>query len=64
MAEKIITLLEDDLDGSEASETLMFGLDGTTYEIDLKDENAALLRDALARYVAPVAGSAGTPAES
>ena len=28
-----------------------FGLDGTTYEIDLNDKNAAKLRDALAGYV-------------
>ena len=28
-----------------------FGLDGTTYEIDLNDKNAAALRDALAGYV-------------
>ncbi len=27
--------MTDDIDGSEADETLTFGLDGTTYEIDL-----------------------------
>jgi hypothetical protein len=51
MAQKIHVVLEDDLDGSEASETVSFGLDGTSYEIDLNDKNAAALRDALATYV-------------
>ena len=51
MAQKIHIVLEDDLDGSEASETVTFGLDGTTYEIDLNDANAAKLRDALAPYI-------------
>lgn len=51
MAQKIHIVLEDDLDGSEATQTVSFGLDGTTYEIDLNDKNAAKLRDALAPYV-------------
>lgn len=51
MAQKIHIVLEDDLDGSEASETVSFGLDGTSYEIDLNEKNAAALRDALATYV-------------
>lgn len=51
MAQKIHIVLEDDLDGGEASETVGFGLDGTSYEIDLNDDNAAALRDALAGYV-------------
>ena len=51
MAQKVHITLEDDLDGGEATETVTFGLDGTTYEIDLNDKNAAQLRDALATYV-------------
>ena len=51
MAQKVNIVLVDDLDGSEATETVIFGLDGTTYEIDLNDDNAAALRDALAPYV-------------
>jgi hypothetical protein len=51
MAQKIHIVLEDDLDGSEAEETVTFGLDGTSYEIDLNKKNAAALRDALATYV-------------
>src|ERR1700761_3710442 len=51
MAQRIQTLLIDDLDGSEADGTIRFGLDGTEYEIDLNAEHAQALRDALARYV-------------
>jgi hypothetical protein len=51
MAQKVHITLEDDLDGGEASETVSFGLDGKTYEIDLNDKNAAALRNALATYV-------------
>ncbi|MFI5888113.1 Lsr2 family protein [Streptomyces sp. NPDC051554] len=51
MAQQTIIQLLDDLDGSEASETVVFGLDGKTYEIDLNEKNAAKLRKALASYV-------------
>ena len=61
MAQKVNIVLVDDLDGSEASQTVSFGLDGTTYEIDLGDKNAAALREALAGYIghARKVGSAG-----
>ncbi|WP_183095440.1 histone-like nucleoid-structuring protein Lsr2 [Nocardioides stalactiti] len=51
MAQRVNIVLVDDIDGSEATETVAFGLDGTSYEIDLNDKNAAKLRDALAAYV-------------
>ena len=51
MAQKVQTLLVDDIDGSEAEGTVRFGLDGAEYEIDLSAEHALALRDALARYV-------------
>ncbi len=51
MAQRVQVILEDDLDGGDATETVTFGLDGVTYEIDLNDKNAAALRDALAGYV-------------
>ena len=51
MAQKVHIVLVDDLDGSEATESVSFGLDGTSYEIDLNDANAARLRDALAEFV-------------
>ncbi len=52
MAEKVIRVLVDDLDGGEADETVKFGLDGINYEIDLSKEHAASLRAALASYIA------------
>jgi hypothetical protein len=51
MAQKVHIVLEDDLDGSDATQTVSFALDGTSYEIDLNDKNAAALRDSLATYV-------------
>ena len=51
MAQKVNIVLVDDLDGTEATETVTFGLDGTSYEIDLNDANASALREALSGYV-------------
>jgi Lsr2 len=51
VAQKTVVTLVDDLDGGEADETVSFGLDGTSYEIDLSTSNAGKLRDALATYV-------------
>jgi len=52
MAQKVDVRFVDDLDGSEASGTVSFALDGRAYEIDLSEENAAKLRDSLATFVA------------
>jgi hypothetical protein len=43
--------LVDDIDGTDADETVTFGLDGVSYEIDLSKKNAAKLRDHLALFV-------------
>ena len=51
VAQKVQVLLVDDLDGGEASETVSFSLDGTSYEIDLSEKNASGLRDSFAKYV-------------
>ena len=51
MAQQTSIAFLDDLDGSKAVETVRFGLDGTSYEIDLSKENAAGLRKAIAVYV-------------
>ncbi|MEV0934260.1 Lsr2 family protein [Streptomyces phaeochromogenes] len=47
MAQKTIVQLLDDLTGGEADETLTFGLDGKTYEIDLNTKNATKFRELL-----------------
>ena len=62
MAQKVQTLLIDDLDGGEADGTVRFGLDGTEYEIDLSAKHSDQLRKALTPYVtvarrAPGAGA-------
>ncbi|HEX4253071.1 MAG TPA: Lsr2 family protein [Pseudonocardia sp.] len=51
MAQKVTVSLVDDLTGSQADETVGFGLDGKSYEIDLSSKNAEKLRDLLADYV-------------
>jgi hypothetical protein len=51
VAQKVNIVLIDDIDGSDAVETVSFGLDGTSYEIDLNKKNAAALRDAIGQYV-------------
>jgi len=55
MARRIVHQLVDDLDGTElevgSGETVLFSLDGIAYEIDLTDDNAQALRNALEPYV-------------
>lgn len=51
MAQKVTVQLVDDLDGSVAEETVEFGLDGVSYQIDLSSVNAEKIRGALAEYV-------------
>jgi hypothetical protein len=51
MVQKHIVQLVDDIDGSPASETITFGLDGSTYEIDLNSTNAIRLRETLAPFI-------------
>jgi hypothetical protein len=62
MAQKVQTLLIDDLDGGEAEGTVRVGLDGAEYEIDLSAKNAEALRGALARYVDAARRSPGSAA--
>jgi hypothetical protein len=52
MAQRIHTLLIDDLDGGEAVDTVRFGLDGAEYEIDLSAAHNEELRKALQQYIA------------
>ncbi|WP_141275433.1 histone-like nucleoid-structuring protein Lsr2, partial [Streptomyces cacaoi] len=51
MAQKVQVLLVDDVDGGEADETVVFALDGKTYEIDLNTTNADKLRSALEPFL-------------
>lgn len=51
MAQQVVVSLIDDLTGDTADETVQFGIDGKTYEIDLTSKNADKLRDALAKFI-------------
>ncbi len=51
MAQRVQVILTDDLDGSEAAETVSFALDGVSYEIDLNEDNARHMRDDLSSWV-------------
>ena len=59
MAQRTTVSLVDDLDQSDADETVEFGVDGVSYAIDLSKTNAASLRDALAAYVAHARRTSG-----
>ncbi|MBW0274689.1 nucleoid-associated protein Lsr2 [Nocardia sp. MH4] len=52
MARKVVVTLVDDFDGaSAADETVSFGIDGASYEIDLSETNAAKLRDLFDQWI-------------
>lgn len=56
MAQKVIARLVDDLSGdvieNGAGRTVQFAIDGSSYEIDLFDDNLDTFREALSDYVA------------
>lgn len=51
MAQQIQTLLIDDIDGSDADETVSFSLDGAEYVIDLTNAHASEMRNILAPFI-------------
>lgn len=51
MAQKHQVILIDDVDGSEADETVIFALDGVEYEIDLTADHAEELREHFAAWI-------------
>ena len=68
MARKVQVLLEDDIDGTPGAETVLFSLDGKSYEIDLSEKNAEKLREAFAPWIgagrrvsSPGGGRAASP---
>src|SRR5829696_5539506 len=77
MAQRTVIQLVDDIDGTQITDnqgvTVTFGLDGATYEIDLTNQNAKQLRDAVQVYIANgrrigggrsrSAGTVGVPAQ-
>ena len=51
MSRNVSVVVTDDLDGSAGAETVSFGLDGVTYEIDLCEANRIRLGSALAPFI-------------
>lgn len=51
MAKKVTTVLIDDIDKSEAAETINFSLDNVSYEIDLNAEHARELRESMQSWI-------------
>ena len=64
MAQSVQIILEDDLEGGPADETVQFGLDGRQYEIDLSTANAEKLREALRPYAAAGRRAQSKPART
>lgn len=64
MAQKVVTQLVDDIDGSEATTTLTFSFNGKSYQIDLNDENSEKFQKALEPYLAVATRTGGPPARS
>jgi len=51
MAQRVTIEMMDDLDGSQADQTVRFAVDGNAYEIDLSKKNAAEMRRTFDRYI-------------
>ena len=65
MAQRVQVLLVCDLHDEEVegSETVAFGLDGSSYEIDVCEDHAAQLRDAFAPFVGAARRAGRAPAQ-
>jgi hypothetical protein len=61
MAQKVTVVLEDDLTGGPAEQTVRFAFDGTGYEIDLSAKNAAAFGKLLAPYIEHARKAGRTP---
>ena len=59
MARQITERLIDDLDGSDATQTVEFAYKGKYYTLDLNDNNASDFEDALAPYIAAAEKAGG-----
>ncbi len=51
MARNVQVVVSDDLDGSDGAETVSFGFDGVSYEIDLSEKNRAKFEKAFEPYI-------------
>jgi Lsr2 len=51
VATKTIVEWLDDIDGTAAAETVTFAIDGSRFEIDLSEQNAATLRAVMSGWI-------------
>lgn len=51
MAKTMVVTVTDDIDGSDGAETVSFGFDGESYEIDLGDKNRGKLEKILHPFI-------------
>ncbi len=59
MAKQTVIHMTDDIDGSEATQTVEFSYRGKSYSLDLNDANASEFDDALAPYISAAAKAGG-----
>ena len=64
MVQSVTVMLVDDIDQSEAAETVHFGVDGSAYEIDLSARHACELRSVLGRYISAARRVGQVPARA
>jgi Spy/CpxP family protein refolding chaperone len=51
VARNVSIVVSDDIDGSAGAETVTFGINGVSYEIDLAEKNRAKFEKAFAPYI-------------
>jgi predicted flavoprotein YhiN len=51
MATRTLIVMEDDIDGSQATQTIEFALEGIEYSIDLSERNAEKLRGDMEKWI-------------
>ncbi len=61
MTQRVVTVLEDDVDGGPGDETVYFGLDGQEWEIDLSSYHANELRLILRPWLQVARKAGGAP---
>ena len=64
MVQNVTVMLIDDIDQSQAAETVHFGVDGTAYEIDLSARHASELRSMFGRYISAARTVGQAPARA
>jgi hypothetical protein len=64
MAQRTQVILEDDIDGGPADETITFALQGAQYQIDLNSKNAQKLIHALEPFTAAARKTGGRRSSS